>query len=463
MLYDVFICHASEDKDDFVRPLAKKLRKSYLEVWYDEFSLKVGDSLRESIDRGLSKSRFGIVVLSPSFFQKNWPQKELNGLTAREIADGQQIILPIWHKIAAKEIIQYSPTLADKKAIESKKGFTYVCKELLKKIRPEDSPLIIARDMLIEAGLNPPVVTDEWWLDIVEASNRLPSGGFAPPENTCWGRWTFPLPGWGSKGKERGVWLAWTACQMKWEEAAEKLQITQITKPEIVLDFINSYTGLSSICHSYPNYFALYAPQLTIKGLGGEFEKDFDELLKKSIDYQQKLKALNNKSGSALTTNQSTPICEEEIALHHPNFGNYEPSYVACQFVQGDIGSPEVKYYEIFEYLIWFLTKDSSWLPDNVHKFLLQGMKEWVVWLPFSHRRENKYSDMFSNAMVSAKNYKSFKVTSEVEKSLLFHIKYALQRIQSREDPNLIMGRFLKEGIIEAYFEEHRKRKKKHQ
>lgn len=463
MLYDVFICHASEDKDDFVRPLAEKLRQSYLEVWFDEFSLKVGDSLRESIDRGLSKSRFGIVVLSPSFFQKNWPQKELNGLLAREIADGYQIILPIWHKIGANEIIKYSPILADKKAIESKKGITQVCKGLLEKIRPEDSPLIIARDMLIEAGLNPPVVTDEWWLDIVEASNRLPSGGFAPPDNTCWGRWTFPLPGWGSKGKERGAWLAWTACQIKWEEAAEKLKITQITKPEIVLEFINSYAGLNSICHSYPNYLSLYAPQLTIKGFGGEFEKDFDELLRKSIDYRQRLKAQNNKFGSALTTNHSTLICEEEFALHHPNFGNYGPSYIACQFVQGDMGSPEVKYYEIFEYLIWFLTKDSSWLPDKIHKFLLQGMREWAVWLPFSHRRENKYSDVFSNTMVNAKSYKSFKVTKEVEKSLLFHIKYALQKIQSKEKPDLVLGRFLKVGIIEAYFEENRKRNKKRQ
>ncbi len=70
MLYDAFICHASEDKDVFVRPLAEKLRESHLEIWYDEFSLKVGDSLRESIDKGLSKCRFGIVILSPAFFNK---------------------------------------------------------------------------------------------------------------------------------------------------------------------------------------------------------------------------------------------------------------------------------------------------------------------------------------------------------------------------------------------------------
>ena len=68
--WDAFIGHASEDKDDFVRPLADGLKKRGLSVWFDECELKVGDSLRESIDRGLRRSRFGIVVISPHFFEK---------------------------------------------------------------------------------------------------------------------------------------------------------------------------------------------------------------------------------------------------------------------------------------------------------------------------------------------------------------------------------------------------------
>ena len=76
MLYDVVICHESEDKSGFVRPLAEALRDSHVEVWYDEFSLRVGDSLRQSIERGLAQSRFGIVVLSPNFFAKRWPIRQ---------------------------------------------------------------------------------------------------------------------------------------------------------------------------------------------------------------------------------------------------------------------------------------------------------------------------------------------------------------------------------------------------
>ena len=85
-------------------------------IWYDEFELKVGDSLRQSIDRGLAVSNYGIVVLSEAFFAKNWPQYELNGLVAREI-EGTKVILPVWYKIEKATILDYSPPLADKVAL----------------------------------------------------------------------------------------------------------------------------------------------------------------------------------------------------------------------------------------------------------------------------------------------------------------------------------------------------------
>lgn len=116
--YDLFISHASEDKEDLVRPLAVALEKLGVKVWYDEFTLKIGDSLRRSIDWGLSNSRFGTVVLSSSFFSKNWTQYELDGMTAKEM-DGRKMILPIWHKVTKSEVIKFSPTLADKVALNS--------------------------------------------------------------------------------------------------------------------------------------------------------------------------------------------------------------------------------------------------------------------------------------------------------------------------------------------------------
>ena len=75
-MWDVFISHASEDKEAAVRPLATELTRLSLSVWYDEFSLTIGDSLRRSIDHGLSKSKFGVVILSHNFFRKEWPHRE---------------------------------------------------------------------------------------------------------------------------------------------------------------------------------------------------------------------------------------------------------------------------------------------------------------------------------------------------------------------------------------------------
>lgn len=113
--YDVFISHASEDKEEIVRPLASALKNEGLRVWYDEFELKIGDSLRRKIDRGLANSRIGLVVLSQSFISKGWTNYELDGIVTRTIT-GEQILLPIWHKISKQEVIEFSPSLADKVA-----------------------------------------------------------------------------------------------------------------------------------------------------------------------------------------------------------------------------------------------------------------------------------------------------------------------------------------------------------
>ena len=113
--YDVFISHASEDKDDIVRPLAQALVAKGVKVWYDEFEMKIGDSLRRKIDKGLANSRFGIVVISKDFIKKGWTNYELDGIITKAVS-GEQIILPIWHNITKKEVIDYSPSLADKLA-----------------------------------------------------------------------------------------------------------------------------------------------------------------------------------------------------------------------------------------------------------------------------------------------------------------------------------------------------------
>jgi hypothetical protein len=68
-----------------VRPLANALRQKGLRVWYDEFELRLGDSLRRKIDEGIARSVFGIVVLSPAFFAKKWTKSVVGGQTSPQL------------------------------------------------------------------------------------------------------------------------------------------------------------------------------------------------------------------------------------------------------------------------------------------------------------------------------------------------------------------------------------------
>jgi TIR domain len=135
--WDAFISHASEDKDSFVRPLSHALKALGANVWYDEFSLKLGDSLSASIDMGLAKSQFGIVVLSKAFIEKPWPKRELQGLVAGEIG-GRSTTIPVWHGLTSQDVLEFSPSLADKFAVTTAgKTVDQIALQILSVIRPD--------------------------------------------------------------------------------------------------------------------------------------------------------------------------------------------------------------------------------------------------------------------------------------------------------------------------------------
>jgi hypothetical protein len=139
-MWDVFISHASEDKDGLVRPLAKQLTEIYkANVWYDEFSLEYGDSLLKSIEKGLQNSAFGVVVFSKYFFQKVWTDHEYTSLKTKEMLLEQKVIIPIWYNITKSEIAEYSLALADKYAISlgSNINIDDLAVKILKIIRPD--------------------------------------------------------------------------------------------------------------------------------------------------------------------------------------------------------------------------------------------------------------------------------------------------------------------------------------
>lgn len=150
---DAFISYASEDRNTVAKPLAELLTALGISVWFDQFDLKIGDSIRRKIDEGLSKCRFGIVILSPSFFGKHYPKLELDGLAQRE-ANGERVILPIWVGINEQHVRQFSLSLADRIAGRWEDGIATVVTKLTEVIKPDALESLLKRQIIVLPQLN---------------------------------------------------------------------------------------------------------------------------------------------------------------------------------------------------------------------------------------------------------------------------------------------------------------------
>ena len=140
--WDVFLSHASEDKEAFVRPLATRLKENNIKAWYDEFEIQWGDSIRESIDEGLKKSKFAIIVLSKHYFKKVWTSNELNAYFTFDNTDAKRI-LPIWYNVTKEDVTSYSPLLADRLGADPKDGIEGIVQKLKKRLNLDLTPLTV--------------------------------------------------------------------------------------------------------------------------------------------------------------------------------------------------------------------------------------------------------------------------------------------------------------------------------
>lgn len=438
MLFDVFICHASEDKNDVARPLAEFLKEQNLAVWYDEFSMSVGDSLRRSIDHGLAKSRFGIVVLSHNFFEKGWAQRELDGLVARQMSGGERVILPVWHNITVQEVLEYSPPLADTLAVNSADGIDKIGNSLLDAIKPNSSPLILARDHLIARGIQPPLISDEWWLDLAQMAESYNSGMHHFT-------WTFPLPGAFERGKKRAQNLAWSAMQWEWSADAEVERINHITHPERVLEFIRKHPGLDEICHQHPEYLACYVPQITIPGLGGEFENTFDAKLGGLASAE--------KHGTYKTVDRMPPLCVKEYSLRHPKFGNFWPREIADFILSGRFGRYNPQSLSDFEYLVWLLSDESRWMPVRTRNFLVEGVSQRAFFNIDGASRLRIVGPFIEEIwrIHSARKNREFNYTKKVVQDLKEIIGWTLSDLASNTSAETVLERMIELGAVEAH------------
>ena len=113
-----FISYDSRDKNMVDRKIAINLQRMICPVWYDEFSLKVGDHLRNCIEKGLKKCRKCILILSPNFLSNNgWTKKEFDSIFTRELLEEKHLVLPVWFNVTKEQIYEYSPSLLNVKAL----------------------------------------------------------------------------------------------------------------------------------------------------------------------------------------------------------------------------------------------------------------------------------------------------------------------------------------------------------
>lgn len=109
-----FISHDSHDKELIAKRIAQGLSSRLYPVWYDEYSLKIGDSLRESIETGIKEAHKCILVLTPNFLNNTgWSKTEFNSIFTRELVTKEKVVLPIWYNVSPIDIYEYSPSLAD--------------------------------------------------------------------------------------------------------------------------------------------------------------------------------------------------------------------------------------------------------------------------------------------------------------------------------------------------------------
>jgi len=453
--FDVFISHASEDKAKLVRRLAELLHEEQLSVWYDEHSLLPGDSLRKSIDMGLSRSRFGIVILSPAFFGKKWPEWELNGLVQLQNSSDNRRIIPIWHNIDYEDVVRYSPSLADIVAIKSELGLRFVVEQIIKVVRPRATSLGIAREKLRKLGYSPPPVTDEWWLDVIEYDGS---------DSNVYD-WSFHV-GWLPKDPiGRGELIAKKVIQRKWQEVVVEENISQTTRPEHLFAAIDSVPGSFELLLESLSYTICYAPQLTIKGFGGPFEAHIEELYQH--DVRKRVKTATTRSGTALTINGRSPSCDEEFALRDPNFGYYKPAHVTCQFVQGALMGSSSNVYDHFEYLVWLLSEDSNWLPRIIKNYLLKGFLDWNVWswhdMPRRRTDDMHRSDVTGSLMAAmfeaADKDIDFQLTEVCLSDITERIGWSLAILEIDDDIEAIKKRLIEGRYIESCVTQYRGRR----
>lgn len=387
----VFICYATEDKKVFVDSLAEALIKNNVDVWYSEYELIPGNSLREVIDRGITSCDIGIVVLSKNFFSKKWSAWELNGLVQRMV-NGSCIIIPIYLGINVDDVMRHSPSLADIFAIKTDIEVDEIARKIHETIYPKNPILVDTRRILDSYGVNTPDYYDNWWIDRIEFSGR---------KNIFFLPWALPNNPKSDDSNRRAVQLSWACMRYNWIMTFSEKDINQFTDPKELYSIIENTPGMMEACLNNIRFVALYAPQLFFETnqlsdfLINEYEKSKMEIMHNKPD-----KEIN----FSITIDGKLPVCNRLFALCDKHFGGYTAESVLRHFVEGEQFGPAPSRHSYWTILIMLMDSGEKIYPKDVIDYLIQGYKERYACLQlksiFVDKSDSFIRKAFSNEQV---------------------------------------------------------------
>lgn len=232
--YDAFVSHAVEDKIAVANDLCNRLEKAGLKLWYSGKELKIGDSLEKTIETGLAQSRYGIVILSQMYLQKNWPRKEYYMLKSKEAELGK-VILPVLHDITVDELQKFDISVPDRWAISIDNGIDLVVQKLLEEIQGNTSQVRINNKILAMVALIVVTILGSYFTYSIYTKNSAPS----------------------IKVVEHYVQERIHDLDLKVKERHETLQEDLQAKPATINDIASVFSKFSKLKTNYRNEYTL--------------------------------------------------------------------------------------------------------------------------------------------------------------------------------------------------------------
>jgi len=138
-LRDVFLCHAWDDRKGAAKDLHDLLESLDVSVWFSEKDVALGTPLLREIDKGLAKSRVGIVLVTPALLRRiegsGIADKELSALLARDL------LVPVVHDTTYESLREVSPLLGSRTGLNTTDDtMANVAAKIAELVAPEDCP-----------------------------------------------------------------------------------------------------------------------------------------------------------------------------------------------------------------------------------------------------------------------------------------------------------------------------------